>query len=288
MAGDKIISERTMSAKKSIRRFLELRAQYPEAYALWHCRIATHGVKNEGNCHPFAVGGDTQTYLAHNGMLSLPMADDDHRSDTRYFAEEVLPSMGGVSALDDPALFHILEKWSTGSKIVVLTVDPAAKFNLYILNEKAGEWDTEGVWWSNTYHRPTKTYYDNDWRGSSWRKDDAFYDTHTYDYKTGVYLPKSKEAVVHAPKELTTGTTTGNVYDLFSDEWEGEELYLCSWCSATLTIDTATKEGGCPNCNLCLDCGDAAGFCLCYLPPTKDYSYSHGSDKYQTKSTNKK
>ena len=154
MAEGGIISERTMSAKKSIRRFLELRRQYPEAYALWHCRIATHGVKNEGNCHPFAVGGDTMTYLAHNGMLSMPMEDGDKRSDTRVFAEEVLPAMGGVAALDNEVIFHILEKWSLGSKIVVMTVDPKAKSNLYILNEKAGEWDNDGVWWSNTYHRP--------------------------------------------------------------------------------------------------------------------------------------
>jgi len=44
-----IISERSMSAKKSVKRFLELREQYPEGYAMWHARYATHGVKNEQN-----------------------------------------------------------------------------------------------------------------------------------------------------------------------------------------------------------------------------------------------
>ena len=294
MAGDEIISERTMLAEDSIDRFLELRAQYPEAYALWHCRIATHGEKNVENCHPFAVGGDTQTYLAHNGMLSLPMYADDERSDTRYFAEEVLPAMGGVSALDDPAIFHILEQWSTGSKVVVITVDPAAKFNLYILNEKAGQWDSDGVWWSNTYHRPAKTYYGSGYGKGGWGLDDSFYDDHYYDKKAKCYVPLSSKAVSSAPKELTSPTTGGEVLDLFSDELSVEVFYddesyeyKCDWCENPLTFNTITEVGGCPNCLLCLDCGDAQGFCLCYQPPAKDYSISHWSDEGQLLPTNK-
>jgi glutamine amidotransferase len=274
MAGDKIISERTMSAKKSIRRFLELRKQYPEAYALWHCRIATQGVRNEGNCHPFAVGGDTQTYLAHNGVLSVPMAEGDRRSDTRVFAEEILPAMGGVSALDNYGVFHILEKWATGSKIVVMTVDPSAKSNLYILNEKAGEWDNDGVWWSNTYHRPAppaKNYYGG--RVIDWR-DDRFYDTHRYDYSVNQYVEIDTKAVVLAPKALTTPSTNGdNTLDhLFSDEIADErwEPFICDFCELAIEQeDLSEMTTWCPNCQACFDCGDAQGYCLCYEPPPK-------------------
>jgi len=273
MAGDKIISERTMSAKKSIRRFLELRKQYPEAYALWHCRIATHGVKNEANCHPFTVGGDTQTYLAHNGMLSVPMAENDRRSDTRVFAEEILPAMGGVSALDNDGVFHILEKWATGSKIVVMTVDPAAKSNLYILNEKAGEWDNDGVWWSNTYHRPAppaKNYYGG--RIMDWR-DDTFYDTHRYDYTLNKYVEIDTKAVVSAPKALTTPTSgDDNLYHLFSDELDDEswQPFICEFCElAVEPSDMGGMATWCPNCQACFDCGDSQGYCLCYEPPQR-------------------
>ena len=152
-AGDKIISERSMSAKKSIARFLELRKQYPEGYAMWHARYATHGVKNEQNCHPFMVGGDERTYLAHNGVLDISIGKSDKRSDTRVFAEDTLPRIGGVSALDDDNVWIMAETWAKGSKIAILTCDPAAKHPMYLLNESSGSWDNEGIWWSNQSHK---------------------------------------------------------------------------------------------------------------------------------------
>jgi hypothetical protein len=154
-AGDRIISERSMSAKKSIARFLELRAQYPEGYAMWHARYATHGVKNEQNCHPFKVGGDERTYLAHNGVLDIAISKSDKRSDTRVFAEDTLPRIGGVSALDDDNVWIMAESWSKGSKIAILTCDPSAKHPMYLLNESAGSWDDNGIWWSNQSHKRT-------------------------------------------------------------------------------------------------------------------------------------
>ena len=152
-AGDKIISERSMSAKKSIARFMELRAQYPNGYAMWHARYATHGVKNEQNCHPFMVGGDERTYLAHNGVLDISIAKSDKRSDTRVFAEDTLPRIGGVSALDDDNVWIMAESWAKGSKIAIITCDPAAQHPMYLLNESAGSWDNEGIWWSNQSHK---------------------------------------------------------------------------------------------------------------------------------------
>ena len=151
-AGDKIISERSMSAKKSIKRFLELRAQYPSGYAMWHARFATHGVKNEQNCHPFVVGGDDRTYLAHNGMLDVAIPAGDRRSDTRVFAEDTLPKLGGVTALDDETIWTMISKWASGNKIAVLTADPSAMYPIYIVNENLGSWDNEGIWWSNQSH----------------------------------------------------------------------------------------------------------------------------------------
>jgi glutamine amidotransferase len=122
---------------------------------MWHARYATHGVKNEQNCHPFVVGGDERTYLAHNGVLDISIGKSDKRSDTRVFAEDTLPRIGGVSALDDDNVWIMAETWSKGSKIAILTVDPAAKHPMYLLNESAGSWDNEGIWWSNQSHKRT-------------------------------------------------------------------------------------------------------------------------------------
>jgi glutamine amidotransferase len=158
-----IITERSMSAKKSINRFLELREQYPDGYAMWHARYATHGVKNETNCHPFKVGNtEYDTYLAHNGVLDILIPTNDKRSDTRIMAEELLPRIGGVSALDDEYLYDMVSSWASGSKVAVMTNDPSAKHRLYIVNENAGTWDDQGIWWSNQSHKrsvePVKLY----------------------------------------------------------------------------------------------------------------------------------
>jgi hypothetical protein len=64
--------------------------------------------------------------------------------------------MGGVTALDDDHVWNMVSKWSLGSKIVIFTLDPTAKDQCYIINEDAGHWDNDGMWWSNsTYMKST-------------------------------------------------------------------------------------------------------------------------------------
>lgn len=146
----RIISERTMNADESINRFLELRGKHPEGYAMWHARYATHGTTTLDNCHPFKLGGkDKQTYIGHNGVLPTVEAKGEFRSDTRIFAEDILPAMGGVTALDNPQLYNVIENFTSGSKVCVLTVDPRAKYQCYVLHEDRGTTDLSGVWWSN-------------------------------------------------------------------------------------------------------------------------------------------
>lgn len=152
-----IITGRGMSAKKMINKFLTLRKQYPDSYAMFHARYATHGVKNEDNCHPFKVEGNEDTYLAHNGVLDVHINAGDRRSDTRVFAEDILPAMGGVAALDNDNVWKMVSKWASGSKVVIFTLDPNAKDSVYIINESAGHWDNDGIWWSN------HTYTESRW-----------------------------------------------------------------------------------------------------------------------------
>ena len=147
---NRIHVERTMNADASISRFLEMREKYPEGYATWHARFATHGSLTVDNCHPFQVGvGNTQTYLAHNGVLPVIEPIGDKRSDTRIFAEDILPAIGGVTSLDNEQVWNILEDFTQGSKVVILTVDPRAKHQCYLLHENKGWKDSSGVWWSN-------------------------------------------------------------------------------------------------------------------------------------------
>ena len=145
----RIHSERTMNADTSINRFLEMRAKYPEGYAMWHARFATHGSTTVDNCHPFKVGNDSQTYLAHNGILPIIEPKGDKRSDTRIFAEDLLPAIGGVASLDNPQVSNLIDDFTTGSKVCVLTVDPRAKYQCYLFHKEKGFEDNSGVWWSN-------------------------------------------------------------------------------------------------------------------------------------------
>ena len=227
--GSGIISERSMSAKKSIARFLELREQYPNGYAMWHARYATHGVKNELNCHPFKVAGEHDTYLAHNGMLDIYIPKGDKRSDTRILAEELLPRLGGVSALDDDYVYDMLGAWSKGSKIAIMTNDPSAQYKVYIINESAGSWDDNGIWWSNNSHKPTLA-------------------VSSYTYEPSVY------DIVVADKHFEPTAYEDNKFE-------------CPNCNAL--IDLWESELYCLMCECCFDCSAQFLDCLCYNPNAK-------------------
>jgi glutamine amidotransferase len=177
-----IVTGRGMSSKKIIKQFLEVRKQYPDSYAMFHARYATHGVKNEDNCHPFRVPNTHDTYLAHNGILDINISAGDRRSDTRIFAEDTLPAMGGVTALDDDHVWAMVSKWSLGSKIVIFTLDPDAKETCYIVNESSGFWDNEGMWWSNsTYKQSTwSTYLGTPSKASASALNDSGYSEETF------------------------------------------------------------------------------------------------------------
>lgn len=204
IAGDRIITNRGMSAKKMIKEFLDLRKQYPSGYAMFHARYATHGVKNEQNCHPFQVGGRTDTYLAHNGVLDIKINNGDKRSDTRVFAEDTLPNIGGVPALDDENVEKLVSKWASGSKIAILTLDPRAQYDCYIINEDAGHWDNYGNWWSNSTYKASTTW-------EYWDK--------KYDWKTKTYVDNYSD-----PHEQFACKVCGAV------AFEDANPYYCEMC----------------------------------------------------------
>jgi len=123
----------------------------------FHARIATHGKSELRNCHPFEVSNSNhQTILAHNGVLPVTMSKSDWRSDSRVFAEDVLPRLGGVTALESQPVWDVLDGFVDGanSKVVFLTLELATP--LVILGESLGHWQTEGLWWSNRSYEEYK------------------------------------------------------------------------------------------------------------------------------------
>lgn len=153
-AGDRIIVDRGMDAKDMIACFAAKRAQFPDGPALFHSRLATDGATTLTNCHPFDVGGDPRTVLAHNGIMPLRPSKGDFRSDTRIVAESYVPKAYGTLRRRRARL--AFQKWmGQWNKVVILTVDPRFRANAFILNEKEGLWDN-GIWYSNDMY---KGYY---------------------------------------------------------------------------------------------------------------------------------
>ena len=230
--GTEIITERSMSARKSIDRFLELREQYPNGYAMWHARYATHGVKNETNCHPFRVGGTGyDTYLAHNGVLDINIHKQDKRSDTRVFAEDTLQLLGGAPALDDDNIFTIISGWARGSKIAIMTNDPRCKYRMYLINENSGTWDDNGIWWSNSSHKRTSYV------------------------STYVEPAKSADVIPFA---------TDHYFSAVDDDYEVEVVDSCLVCDQDVVLND--NPYFCPHCNTCFDCYMLIDDCMCYHP----------------------
>ena len=198
---DRILVGKNMDFDKAYEEFMAARSSY-NGDALFHLRITTQGTTDLENCHPFYVGKDELTVVAHNGMLPVYTDKEDKRSDTRVFAETLLPKRGGISFLNGDLGINHLSKWAEGSKLVFLTANPASKWRYVIINSKDGHWgkdEDDGVWFSNSSYKYTKPSYTS-WRGG-W--DYGFSTTYTNPYK--VYTPTDDDvAMVVVPEKSTT------------------------------------------------------------------------------------
>ena len=231
---NRIHVERTMNADTSINRFLEMRGKYPEGYAMWHARYATHGSMNVENCHPFQVGvGNNLTYLAHNGILPIVEPKGDDRSDTRIFAEDLLPAIGGVTALDNPQVSNLIEDFTGGSKVCILTIDPRAEYQCYLYHAEKGKKDESGVWWSND-----SCYLDTYTRGS-WKS------VNPLDFGLSDSSPKSS----------------------------GLDYAVCTVCETyTDTNMLEWDESFCVTCGSCYECESYITNCMCYQGSEKTWA----------------
>jgi len=160
LAGQRIVTGRGSDPSEMIAEFSIVRERYLDGPALFHSRFATDGLVNLLNTHPFPIGGDPRTVLAHNGIMPLRPGRDDPRSDTRLVAEQWIPKAYGSLRRRRARL--AFEHWLTrNNKVVILTVDRRYRAhgpgdhsdNAFILNESSGMWDN-GIWYSNAGYAP--------------------------------------------------------------------------------------------------------------------------------------
>lgn len=142
--GQRLMTSKSMNRAEAIESFMKARREHMEGPAIFHSRIATSGLVDITGCHPFKVGSDNRTVVGHNGILFSP-GPKSMKSDTRIFAETMLPRFG---SLDNARKFAKLERFCSGNKLVVLTVNPQRRRNAYIINSRLGVWE-QGAWHSN-------------------------------------------------------------------------------------------------------------------------------------------
>ena len=302
-AGIAIIKDHDMDFEKLWLRWSDLRTMY-KGPAMFHFRIATHGYININNCHPFDVGDNPKSVLGHNGILPLTMPIGENRSDTKLFAEIVLPHIGGVKALDNDEKLKEIGDWASGNKMVILSVDEDTKHDWYIVNEHLGHWKDD-IWWSNTsyvrsypstyvnYGYPSSQYLGKSYSGYNYRNDDDF----DNDWANGSFSLKEKQEQEY---EQQIGWTK-------SDQWEyiEDELYpdleiltkvrtftdfsqidiatvTCYACGAVFITDplepSSTHCGECKSCLNCSSAKESPDDCHCW----DGYDYGQSFVSYET------
>ena len=150
----KMVVNKSMKPDALIDEFLELRRANMNSCAIFHARYASHGSIDIDNCHPFYLGEDKQSVLAHNGNFPNDnQPKDSSCSDTRWFAETVMPSLGGIQSLDNPVFCEMLINWSGSNRVIFLTANAEMESQMYTIGYEHGSVDDDGVWWSNDFHK---------------------------------------------------------------------------------------------------------------------------------------
>ncbi len=141
--------------------YQDIRKAHPKSKVILHFRIATHGIVNEDNCHPFMVSDNLG--FVHNGIIQQAPHSQLY-SDTYMFNESYLKKLPD-DFISNPIINELIAEFIGYSKLVFLDADN----NHTIINEQDGVWDA-GCWFSNRSYMPTNYI---DFGGKKIRKTDT-------------------------------------------------------------------------------------------------------------------
>lgn len=108
-----------------------------------HFRMKTHGLIDMENCHPYQVNSDT--WLAHNGVLHTGNAADPDKSDTWHFINDYLSTVP-TDTLHNPQFLRLVGEFINNNRFAIMSADG----RLSVVNRQQGI-EVAGVWFSNTY-----------------------------------------------------------------------------------------------------------------------------------------
>lgn len=125
-----------------------------------HFRLATHGLRDEGNRHPFPISKNKDLLrktslsckyaMAHNGVLNqYSRIDDTELSDTQQFVLEVLSETAVKENLDKPGIKKLVSEFLGGDRLAIMN----NKGKLWLFGTFVEE---DGCKFSNTLFKPYK------------------------------------------------------------------------------------------------------------------------------------
>jgi len=263
--GKKIVTAHSMDFDEVANKFIDLRRTH-QGPATFHFRWATHGSETVDNCHPFFLGNDSSTVVAHNGILPVAIPKHDTRSDTKVFAQDIMPAVGGITSLDDMEYYNKLSAWAKGSKLVFLTTNEDALFDFYILNEQDGHWAND-MWWSNSSYKQAP--YRAGSYGSLYNDWDYGYES-TYGYKPW----EQKVSDDYDDEADLKFDAVLEQFDVFMTDLDNHTALLeCYTCAHSEVVKNDELHTHCPSCKACLYCGSFAN-CFCWDELHANYSDS--------------
>ena len=127
--------------------FEPIQEKYSNNAMLIHFRIATHGIVDTSNCHPFKL--NKRMALIHNGIIN-GYGDKNDKVDTVDFIDKVIGNIGWKN-WKNPSFIELVGKAIGYSKLAILDISG----DYYIVNEDKGEW-VDGVWFSNSSYKERK------------------------------------------------------------------------------------------------------------------------------------
>ena len=131
----------------------------PSHVAMYHFRLATHGLVDGGNCHPFPVSNsaerlralalDVPVAVAHNGIFGS-MPAHNTLSDTQKFIAQVLADSAIIQNLEHRSIQELIKGYcGTSSKLAFIRVNR----EVIII----GKWEKhKGLYFSNGAYRVQK------------------------------------------------------------------------------------------------------------------------------------
>ena len=256
----------TYKEMKDFPYFRDLLEKYEKHDMIVHFRIATHGVVDETNCHPFLIS-DTVAMI-HNGVLSGMDDDDFIRSDTKVFAEDYLaPIMKDFPGILENQAFLSMITQIAGSwnRIAFLTADG----RYAIINEDDGEW-INGCWFSNTH-----------WKWTNWKntyKYSAKEDKHVLVGCDYADVSLEDDAIRKCYNEHGAGAALDMAFESNKAEDEVLDDDRCAICEMPIYVgepfviidseDKRAKEKVCEDCTL----GTSKEANVLYVEEKPDYS----------------